>query len=92
MIPLNTNRGRSFTIYGAVSDCLRTKFYSELHDSTCKVDFITFIENLAAQVIPGQKPVLVLDNHAAHTSQATRQVMERFFTVEFIPPYSCELN
>ena len=48
IVPMNTNRGKNFTVYGGVGDCLRNKFYSEIHDRTCAVDFSSFIRNLAA--------------------------------------------
>ena len=46
IVPINNNRGKNFTIYGAVGACLLNNSYFEIHDSTNKVDFKSFIENL----------------------------------------------
>ena len=52
------------------------------------------MKNLKKQLKPqkkGVRPVLVLDNHAAHRGDWI-DLMEQFCTVEFIPAYSSELN
>ena len=95
VVPVNSDRGKNFTIYGAVGACLVNKYsYFELHDSTNKVDFMRYITNLATEIRPGLrvKPWLVLDNHRAHCGADRMEIMERFFEVKFTPPYSCELN
>jgi transposase len=82
-------------VFGTISDCLKNKGYFELHKSSNKLDFISYMKNLEKQIVrkPGnEKPVLVLDNLAAHRSKEARVLMDNFCKVEFIPTYSCELN
>ena len=80
---------------GTVSDCLVNKGYFELHKSSNREDFQSYLKNLEKQIVrkPGDlEPILVLDNLAAHKSKETRAIMEKFCKPEFIPTYSCELN
>ena len=82
-------------MYGTVSNCLKNKGYFELHKSSNKIDFISYMKNLEKQIVrqPGDlMPVLVLDNLAAHRSQEARDILTKFCRLEFIPTYSCELN
>ena len=82
-------------MYGTVSNCLKNKGYFELHKSSNKIDFISYMKNLEKQIVrqPGDlMPVLVLDNLAAHRSQEARDILTKFCQIEFIPTYSCELN
>ena len=69
-------------MYGAVGDCLKNKgVYTEIHDSTCKKDFLGFMKNLAEQIKPlpdGQLPILVLDNHKAHIGADRRELLQQF--------------
>ena len=88
-------RGSGWTVYGAVSTCLRNRnSYFEIGKSTNKIEFRAFIENLGKQITAkyrNPKPLLVLDNHAAHKGDRL-EVMLKYFRVAFIPAYSCELN
>ena len=53
VVPVNSDRGKNFTVYGAVGDCLINDYsYFEIHDSTNKVDFLKYIENLATEISP----------------------------------------
>lgn len=95
IVPVNSDRGKNFTIYGSVGACLINQHsYFEIHDKTNKIDFMSYIENLGTQIRPGlcMKPWLILDNHRAHVGKDRMLLMERFFEVKFTPPYSCELN
>ena len=95
IVPAPKTRGKGWTVYGAVSTCLRYRnSYFEIGKSTNKIEFSSFIENLAKQVKAEHrepKPLLVLDNHAAHKGNRV-DLMKQYFTVQFIPAYSCELN
>ena len=67
-VPVATSkdRGSAFTIYGAVGDCIRGNGYFEVHDSTNKIDFASYLRSLKARMLPqpvNVVPVLVLDNH-----------------------------
>ena len=84
-----------FSVYGAVSECIKNGGYFELHQSSNKEDFCAFMERLEKKIIKvpgGQKPICVLDNLSAHKGQDRRDIMNRFCKPEFIPTYSCELN
>jgi transposase len=84
-----------FSVYGAVSECIKNGGYFELHQSSNKEDFCAFMEHLEKKIIKvpgGQKPICVLDNLSAHKGQDRRDIMNRFCKPEFIPTYSCELN
>ena len=52
IVPVSSDRGSNFTVYGAVGKCLKDKFsYFEIHNSTNKDDFSNFIGNLSTKVI-----------------------------------------
>ena len=38
-------------MYGTVSDCLKNKGYFELHKSSNKLDFMSYIQNLKKQIV-----------------------------------------
>ena len=64
IVPAPKTRGKGWTVYGAVSTCLRYRnSYFEIGKSTNKIEFSSFIENLAKQVKAEHrepKPLLVL--------------------------------
>ena len=71
-VPSTKLRGANFTLYGAISDCLRDSAYFEVHDSTNGVDFLAFMGNMRAQIRPelfDKRLVLVLDNHRGHKGE-----------------------
>ena len=84
-----------FTVYGAVGDCILGNGYFELHDSSNKIDFMAYMKRLGTQVIRKrgkEKPILILDNLAAHIGPEKRKIMRVFSSPEYIPTYSCQLN
>jgi transposase len=84
-----------FSVYGAVSTCIKNGGYFELHSSSNKNDFCAFMERLEKKIIKvssGLKPVCILDNLSAHKGPDRRAIMNKFCKPEFIPTYSCELN
>ena len=82
----------SITLYGAIGHCLKEPVFM-LGKSTNKEEFQTFIEKVvAAKVNPRQKPLLVIDNHAAHKSTAVKQLLQKHFVVFYMPAQSCEFN
>ena len=71
------------------------KFFYEFYDSQNSLTFRHFLRELFAWLDPSKKYVLILDNAGWHKTQ----VVKKFFNkekerikVEFIPPYSPELN
>ena len=84
-----------FSVYGAVSECIKGGGYFEIHDSSNKEDFCGYMKRLGKKLIslPGSlKPICVLDNLSAHKGPDRRAIMNKFCKAEFIPTYSCELN
>ena len=86
----------SITIFGAIGTPLSKPLF-HVCDSTNKDDFKRFIKELKVCVrseLWGKKfkPVLLLDNHSAHTSAATKTVLETNFEPMFQPTYSCKFN
>ena len=78
VVPLNSDRGRNFTIFGAVGACLVHRHsYFEVHDSTNKIDFLNFVENLANEISPqiNSRPWIVLDNHPSHVGRDRLEIM-----------------
>ena len=49
-MPVPEERGRGFTVYGAISTALTNGYYIEFDESTNKWGFNNFIKNLALQL------------------------------------------
>ena len=66
IVPAVKKRGKGWTVYGAVSPCLRYRnSYFEIGTSTNKIEFKAFIDNLGKQIkaqYRQPKPYIVLDN------------------------------
>jgi hypothetical protein len=66
VVPTAKTRGKGWTVYGAVSTCLRYRnSYFEIGKSTNRLEFKVFIDNLGKQIkaqYREPKPVLVIDN------------------------------
>ena len=64
IIPAAKKRGKGFTIYGAISNCLKNRnSYFTIGDSTNKIDFIQFMKELKNQIkvsCRDPKPILVI--------------------------------
>ena len=94
-VPTTENRGKGFTLFGAISPCIKGNAYFEVHNSTKGTCFMHFMTNLQKEILPGyknKKLILVADNHGAHKGPAKMELLEKFCEVHFIPTYSCELN
>ena len=105
-VPVPVDRGRGFTVYGAISTALANGYYIEFDESTNKWGFDNFLKNLALQLkeeYANTQPVIVrecpvnfvcqvLDNHTAHTSLDVQNTLSKYFQPEFIPPYSCQVG
>ena len=80
-------------MFGAVGPVLGKPVFM-LAPTTNKEWVKKFVETLIEIVrdIRGPKPVLILDNHRAHTCQESRDVMDPYFEVVFQPAYSSEFN
>ena len=92
---LPSKRGKSVTIYGSIGNCVREKFHFVLKESTNKVDFVSYIETLRANlnVEPNEEVNFILDNHSAHHSHvAIQALMVNNFIPKFLPTHSSNLN
>ena len=83
-------RGKGWTLFGAISPCLRGNAYFEIHHSTKGVYFEEFMTNIQARIRPEYRQkrlVLIADNHKAHQGEHRRALVEQFAELHFIPPY-----
>ena len=82
---------RSVTVYGAVSKSLPRPIFLT-STTTNGPEFGRFIDHLIEKTRLLQRPVLILDNHRAHRTNANMAKMAPHFEVVFQPPYSSEAN
>lgn len=70
------------------------EFYYEFHVAQNSLTFISFLKGLFEWLDPNKKYVLILDNAAWHKTKVVRRFIQRYenIEVEFIPPYSPQLN
>jgi transposase len=62
-------------------------------ESTNTISFKLFAEMLCTSIKDNQpKPVLMIDNHKAHLNDETKELLNKHFTLVFIPTYSCRFN
>ena len=84
---------KKLTVFGALTSS--SKFYYDFYCSQNSFTFSIFLENLFAWLDPSKKYVFVLDNAGFHKTNIVRELFEEqkeWIAVEFIPPYSPELN
>jgi len=71
------------------------RFYYDFFTSQNSVTFIQFLYGLVKWLDPNKKYVLILDNAGWHKTDCVRKVLDEYgdwIKVEYIPPYSPELN
>ena len=51
-VPSTQIRGKGFTLFGAVSHCLKNKAYFEVHKTTKGVCFVEFMKNIQNHIEP----------------------------------------
>jgi len=70
------------------------KFYYDFYDSQNSLTFMHFLSELFKRLNKKKKYVLVLDNAGFHKTRCVRKLLDNNaqISVEFIPPYSPELN
>lgn len=84
---------KKLTVFGALTSS--SKFYYDFYTSQNSITFSIFLENLFAWLNPSKKYVFVLDNARFHKTNIVRDLFEEhknWIAIEFIPPYSPELN
>lgn len=84
---------KKLTVCGALTST--HKFYYEFLVSQNSFTFCCFLENLFAWLNPSKKYVFIIDNAGFHKTDVVKSLLDEhkdWITVEFIPPYSPELN
>jgi DDE superfamily endonuclease len=87
--PISNTRYSGVTLFGAIGKCLKHPVFMTA-ESTSSISFQLFIESLCASLKDNvDKPVLLMDNHAAHFNKSTHDLIKEYFTAVYIPAYSC---
>ena len=71
------------------------KFYYDFYDVQNSMTFRAFLRGLFAWLDPSKKYVFILDNAGWHKTSVVKKLLDEYkewIKVEFIPPYSPELN
>lgn len=71
------------------------KFYYDFYDSQNSLTFRHFLRTLFERLGSKRKYVLILDNVGFHKTQCVKSLLSEYskrISVEYIPPYSPELN
>jgi putative transposase len=79
--------------FGALTST--NKFHYDFYESQNSLTFKHFLSNYIATLQQTEKYVFILDNAGFHKTNVIREYLERhasWISVEFIPPYSPELN
>lgn len=84
---------KKLTVFGALTSS--SKFYYDFFIAQNSLTFSFFLEGLFAWLNPNKKYVFILDNAGFHKTNVIQEILEQhkdWITIEFIPPYSPELN
>lgn len=84
---------KKLIVFGAMTSS--SKFYYNFYIAQNSITFSLFLEELFAWLDPSKKYVFILDNAGFHKTNIVRDLLEEhkeWITIEFIPPYSPELN
>ena len=84
---------KKLTVFGALTSS--SKFYYDFYIAQNSLTFCFFLRNLFDWLKPNKKYVLILDNAGFHKTDVVKSLLEEhkeWIAVEFIPPYSPELN
>jgi len=83
---------KKLTTFGALTS--KHKFHYDFYDSQNSLTFKHFLRNLFDKLNNRKKYVLILDNVGYHKTQCIRTLIQEYknIFVEYLPPYSPELN
>lgn len=84
---------KKLIVFGALTSSSR--FYYEFYNSQNSLMFCHFLDSLIGWLKPNKKYVLILDNAGFHKTDCVRELLDKqskWISVEYIPPYSPELN
>jgi transposase len=71
------------------------KFFYDFYDSQNSLTFMNFLRELFKQIDANKKYVMILDNAGFHKTSCVKNLLAQYSNkiyVEYIPPYSPELN
>ena len=90
-VRLNKTRGKSVTVFGAIStDFKQAEFM--LAEKTTILNFKKFLDKIRPH-IKEKETVMILDNHSAHKSVTARNYAHKLgIKLCFLPPTASELN
>ena len=84
---------RKLIVFGALTSS--SKFYYNFYVAQNSFTFSLFLEELFVWLNPNKKYVFILDNAGFHKTDVIKAILEEkkeWITMEYIPPYSPELN
>ena len=84
---------KKLTVFGALTSS--SKFYYDFYVAQNSITFSLFLDNLFAWLDQSKKYVLILDNASFHKTNIVKEFLAEkkgWIAVEYIPPYSPELN
>ena len=92
-LPIQSNRGSSFTMIGAIDEIRGIRYYTVFQGSNTVANFSDFILELG-KTLDGRPAFIVFDNLSVHHSRALRNVVNSLTNLNMVwlPPYSCSLN
>ncbi len=84
---------KKLIVFGALTSS--SKFYYDFYVAQNSLTFSFFLKNLFDWLKPNKKYVFILDNASFHKTDVVRSLLEEhkeWITIEYLPPYSPELN
>ncbi len=84
---------KKLIVFGALTSS--SKFYYDFYNSQNSLMFCHFLESLFDRLNSNKKYVLILDNAGFHKNDCVKNLLVEYsgwIAVEYIPPYSPELN
>ena len=84
---------RKLIVFGALTGS--SKFYYDFYIAQNSLTFCFFLRNFFDWLKPNKKYALILDNAGFHKTDVVKSLLEEYnkwIAVEYIPPYSPELN
>ena len=84
---------KKLVVFGALTSSSR--FYYDFYVAQNSLTFCFFLRNLLAWLNPSKKYVFILDNAGFHKTNVVKDMLEeqaKWIAVEYLPPYSPELN
>lgn len=84
---------KKLSIFGALTN--GKKLFYEFYTSTNSLTFMAFLDSFVSNLSKKKKYVFVLDNAPYHKSSVIKEyfaALSKNIKVEFLPPYSPELN